>query len=64
MIAASSAADGYAQGQAYNALYATIVGPFFLTILLMFLSGLPCPNALVLKNDMRKVTTGTLTQDI
>ena len=41
MIAVSTAADGYAQGQACNALYAIIVGPFFLTILLMFLSGLP-----------------------
>jgi hypothetical protein len=41
MIAVSSAADGYVEGQAYNALYATIVGPFFLTVLLMFLSGLP-----------------------
>ncbi len=40
MIAVSSAADGYVQGPAYNALYATIVGPFFLTILLMFVSGL------------------------
>jgi len=40
-IAVSPAADGYVQGQAYNALYATIVGPFFLTMLLMFLSGLP-----------------------
>jgi steroid 5-alpha reductase family enzyme len=44
MIAVSAAADGYAQGQAYNALSATIVGPFFLTILLMFLSGLPMPE--------------------
>jgi Protein of unknown function (DUF1295) len=41
MIAVSPAADGYVQGQAYNALYGTIVGPFFLTMLLMFLSGLP-----------------------
>lgn len=41
MIAVSSAADGFVQGQAYKALYATIVGPFFLTILLMFVSGLP-----------------------
>ena len=41
MIAVSSAADGYVQGQAYNALYVAIVSPFFLTILLMFLSGLP-----------------------
>jgi hypothetical protein len=40
MIAVSAAADGYVKGQAYNALYATIVGPFFLTMLLMFLSGL------------------------
>ncbi|KAH7153169.1 hypothetical protein EDB81DRAFT_448315 [Dactylonectria macrodidyma] len=41
MIAVSSAADGYVKGQAYKALYASIVGPFFLTILLMFVSGLP-----------------------
>jgi Protein of unknown function (DUF1295) len=41
MIAVSPAADGYVAGQAYSALYATIVSPFFLTILLMFLSGLP-----------------------
>lgn len=40
MIAVSAAADGYVGGQAYNALYATIFGPFFLTILLMFVSGL------------------------
>jgi hypothetical protein len=41
MIAVSPAADGYIQGQAYNALYATIVGPFFPSMLLIFLSGLP-----------------------
>lgn len=41
MIAVSPAADGYVQGQAFNALYATILGPIFLTILLMFVSGLP-----------------------
>lgn len=41
MIAVSSAADGFVQGQAYKALYATILGPFFLTLLLMFVSGLP-----------------------
>jgi hypothetical protein len=40
MIAVSPAADGYVKGQAYKALYATIIGPFFLTILLMFVSGL------------------------
>ncbi|KAH6999861.1 hypothetical protein EDB80DRAFT_725619 [Ilyonectria destructans] len=40
MIAVSSAADGYVGGQAFKALYASIVGPFFLTILLMFVSGL------------------------
>lgn len=41
MIAVSSAADGYVQGQAYKALYATILGPILLTLLLMFVSGLP-----------------------
>ena len=40
MIAVSPAANGYVRGQAYKALYATIMGPFFLTILLMFVSGL------------------------
>ena len=41
MIAVSPAADGHVRGQAYKALYATILGPAFLTILLMFVSGLP-----------------------
>ncbi|ORY15054.1 oxidoreductase-like protein [Clohesyomyces aquaticus] len=41
MIAVSPAANGYVHGGAYVALYASIVGPFFLTALLMFLSGLP-----------------------
>lgn len=41
MIAVSSAADGYVGGQAFKALYASILGPLFLTLLLMFLSGLP-----------------------
>jgi steroid 5-alpha reductase family enzyme len=40
MIAVSPAANDYVHGQAYKALYATILGPFFLTILLMFVSGL------------------------
>ncbi|KAF8846885.1 DUF1295-domain-containing protein [Acephala macrosclerotiorum] len=40
MIAVSPAANGYVRGQAYKALYATILGPLFLTILLMFVSGL------------------------
>lgn len=40
MICVSPAANGYVRGQAYKALYATILGPFFLTILLMFVSGL------------------------
>lgn len=40
-IAVSSAADGYVTGEAYKALYATIVGPIFLTLLLLFVSGLP-----------------------
>lgn len=41
MIAVSPAAYGYVHGGAYRALYASILGPFFLTSLLMFLSGLP-----------------------
>src|SRR5271168_367353 len=41
MIAVSPAADGYVGGGAYGALYGSIVGPFFLTMLLLFLSGLP-----------------------
>jgi hypothetical protein len=40
MIAVSPAANGYVHRGAYKALYATILGPFFLTILLMFVSGL------------------------
>lgn len=41
MIAVSPAADGYVGGQAFKALYATILGPFFITFLLLFVSGLP-----------------------
>ncbi|KAI0137732.1 DUF1295-domain-containing protein [Hypoxylon sp. NC0597] len=41
MICVSAATDGPVGGQAFKALYATILGPFFLTILLMFVSGLP-----------------------
>lgn len=40
MIAISPAAYGFVTGQAYDALYTTILGPFFLTLLLMFVSGL------------------------
>ena len=40
MIAISPSAHGYVTGQAYDAQYAAILGPFFLTILLMFVSGL------------------------
>ena len=40
MIAVSPAAYGYVSGGAYSALYASILGPFFLTVLLMFASGL------------------------
>lgn len=40
MIAVSPAAYGYTKGGGYKALYASILGPFFLTILLMFVSGL------------------------
>ncbi|KAF3060397.1 hypothetical protein CFAM422_011237 [Trichoderma lentiforme] len=41
MIAVSPAADGFVHGQAYKALYATILDPFFLTFLLLFVSGMP-----------------------
>lgn len=41
MICVSPAATGAVRGQAYKALYATILGAFFLTVLLMFVSGLP-----------------------
>lgn len=41
MIAVTPAALHYVRGGAYSALYASIVGAFFLTCLLLFLSGLP-----------------------
>ena len=41
MIAVTPAAHGYTQGGSYAALYASILGPFLLTGLLLFLSGLP-----------------------
>jgi hypothetical protein len=40
MICVSPAADGVVSGGAYKALYASILGPFLLTILLLFVSGL------------------------
>lgn len=40
MIAVSPAANGFVRGQALKALYATILGPFFLTFLLLFISGI------------------------
>lgn len=40
MIAVSPSAYGYVRGQSFNAQYAAILGPFFLTILLLFVSGL------------------------
>lgn len=40
MIAVSPSAYGYVTGQAFNAQYASILGAFFLTLLLMFVSGL------------------------
>ncbi|KAG9241746.1 hypothetical protein BJ878DRAFT_212441 [Calycina marina] len=40
MIAVAPAAYNYVMGGAFNALYASIVGPLFLTTLLMFVSGL------------------------
>lgn len=41
MIAVSPAEDGVVRGGAYQALYASILGPVFLTTLLLFVSGLP-----------------------
>ncbi|KAI1000394.1 hypothetical protein K3495_g7801 [Podosphaera aphanis] len=40
MIAISPAADGDVSGQPSKVLYATIVGPVFITILLLFVSGM------------------------
>ena len=40
MIAVSPSAYGYVTGPAFSAQYASILGPFFLTLLLMFVSGL------------------------
>ncbi|KAI1488425.1 hypothetical protein F5X96DRAFT_645580 [Biscogniauxia mediterranea] len=40
-LCVSEAADGPVGGQAASALYATVVGPVFLTALLLFVSGLP-----------------------
>jgi len=40
IIAVSPAAYGYVDCGAYAAIYASILGPFFLTILLTFVSGL------------------------
>ncbi|KAL8696487.1 MAG: hypothetical protein Q9224_002769 [Gallowayella concinna] len=40
MIAVSPSAYGYVTGGAFSAQYVAILGPFFLTLLLMFVSGL------------------------
>ena len=40
MIAVSPSAYGYVTGGAFSAQYAAILGPFFLTLLLLFVSGL------------------------
>lgn len=40
LVSISPAAYGYASGGARAALYASVVGPIFLTVLLMFVSGL------------------------
>ena len=40
MIGVAPAANHYVHGGAYNALYISILGPIFLTVLLMFVSGL------------------------
>ena len=55
MIAVSPAAYGYLSGGAYSALYASILGPFFLTALLMFLSGLPLQERPGAKKRYEKV---------
>ena len=41
MIAVTPAAEGYVTSGAHVALYASILGPIFITFLLMFISGLP-----------------------
>lgn len=41
ILAVTPAASGSVTGGAYAALYATILGPIFITFLLMFISGLP-----------------------
>lgn len=41
MICVTPAAEGFLSGGAKAAQYASIVGPLFLTLLLMFVSGLP-----------------------
>ncbi|KAK0632087.1 oxidoreductase-like protein [Immersiella caudata] len=41
LIAISPAANGYVTGSARSALYGTVVSPVLITMLLMFLSGLP-----------------------
>ncbi|KAK0657239.1 hypothetical protein B0T16DRAFT_452722 [Cercophora newfieldiana] len=41
LIAISPAANGYVTGSARSALYGTVVSPIMITMLLMFLSGLP-----------------------
>ena len=56
MIAVCPAADGYVHGGAYDALYASILGPFFLTCLLMFLSGLPLQERPAAKKRFEKGT--------
>lgn len=40
MIAVSPSAYGYVTGQSYSAQYGAILGPFLLTVLLLFVSGL------------------------
>ncbi|EDU50538.1 repeatmulti-domain protein [Pyrenophora tritici-repentis] len=56
MIAVSPAAYNYVSGGAYDALYASILGPFFLTILLMFVSGLTLQERPAAKKRYEKGT--------
>src|ERR1700748_627283 len=56
MIAVSPAANGYTKGGAYRALSATVLGPIFLTVLLLFVSGLTLQERPAAKKRYEKGT--------
>lgn len=56
MIAVTPAGENAVHGGAKAALYASIVGPLFLTILLMFVSGLPLNERPAAKKKYEKGT--------